>query len=145
MSGVQSSPSPRCFSSTRYKTESVYRRYAIVSEADLREGVAKLAKLHESPPSFRSQAARVSRQRRRFALRARGLSAPEMDESRRSSFLEMEALLTTWLAGANLLEIARVVQVAKAELARRGITLTWSIAQDEDPCSYTKRRPGSTG
>jgi integrase len=32
---------------TGHKTESVYRRYAIVSEADLREGVAKLAKLHE--------------------------------------------------------------------------------------------------
>lgn len=33
---------------TGHKTESVYRRYAIVAEADLREGVAKLAKLHES-------------------------------------------------------------------------------------------------
>ena len=29
-----------------HKTESVYRRYAIVAEADLREGVAKLAALH---------------------------------------------------------------------------------------------------
>ncbi len=35
---------------TGHKTESVYRRYAIVSEADLREGVAKLARLHESQP-----------------------------------------------------------------------------------------------
>ena len=34
---------------TGHKTESVYRRYAIVAEADLREGVAKLAKLHEGP------------------------------------------------------------------------------------------------
>jgi integrase len=33
---------------TGHKTESVYRRYAIVAEADLREGVAKLAKLHEA-------------------------------------------------------------------------------------------------
>ncbi len=33
---------------TGHKTESVYRRYAIVSEADLSEGVAKLAALHES-------------------------------------------------------------------------------------------------
>lgn len=31
---------------TGHKTESVYRRYAIVSEADLREGVQKLAALH---------------------------------------------------------------------------------------------------
>jgi hypothetical protein len=31
---------------TGHKTESVYRRYAIVSEADLFEGVAKLARLH---------------------------------------------------------------------------------------------------
>ena len=28
---------------TGHKTEAVYRRYAIVCEADLREGVAKLA------------------------------------------------------------------------------------------------------
>ena len=31
---------------TGHKTESVYRRYAIVAEQDLREGVAKLAALH---------------------------------------------------------------------------------------------------
>jgi hypothetical protein len=43
----------------------------------------------------------------------------------------MGDLLTTWLAGAQLLEIARVVQLAKAELARRGIRLTWSITQGE--------------
>jgi len=30
---------------TGHKTEAVYRRYAIVAEADLREGVTKLAKL----------------------------------------------------------------------------------------------------
>jgi len=34
---------------TGHKTESIYRRYAIVSEADLSVGVAKLARLHESP------------------------------------------------------------------------------------------------
>lgn len=33
---------------TGHKTESIYRRYAIVSEADLSVGVAKLARLHES-------------------------------------------------------------------------------------------------
>ena len=32
---------------TGHKTESVYRRYAIVSEADLSAGVAKLAALHD--------------------------------------------------------------------------------------------------
>ena len=32
---------------TGHKTESVYRRYAIVAKADLSEGVSKLAKLHE--------------------------------------------------------------------------------------------------
>ena len=31
---------------TGHKTESVYRRYAIVSESDLAEGTAKLAALH---------------------------------------------------------------------------------------------------
>lgn len=36
---------------TGHKTESVYRRYAIVSEADLSEGVAKLAALHRQPAS----------------------------------------------------------------------------------------------
>lgn len=33
---------------TGHKTESVYRRYAIADEAALREGVEKLARLHES-------------------------------------------------------------------------------------------------
>ena len=33
---------------TGHKTESVYRRYAIVSESDLAEGVAKLAALHRA-------------------------------------------------------------------------------------------------
>jgi len=33
---------------TGHKTESVYRRYAIVSESDLAEGVAKLAALHQA-------------------------------------------------------------------------------------------------
>ena len=32
---------------TGHKTESVYRRYAIVARQDLAEGVAKLARLHE--------------------------------------------------------------------------------------------------
>jgi integrase len=34
---------------TGHKTESVYRRYAIVSEGDLAQGVAKLAALHAEP------------------------------------------------------------------------------------------------
>ena len=38
---------------TGHKTESIYRRYAIVAEADLTEGVKKLAALHpaESAPA----------------------------------------------------------------------------------------------
>lgn len=51
---------------TGHKTESVYRRYAIVAESDLREGVAKLAALHgreqstQSPGrAFRSASAKV--------------------------------------------------------------------------------------
>jgi hypothetical protein len=32
---------------TGHKTEAVYRRYAIATKADLTEGVAKLARLHE--------------------------------------------------------------------------------------------------
>ena len=32
---------------TGHKTESVYRRYAIASEADLSEGVRKLASVHQ--------------------------------------------------------------------------------------------------
>ena len=32
---------------TGHKTESVYKRYAIVSEGDLSEGLAKLATLHD--------------------------------------------------------------------------------------------------
>ncbi len=33
---------------TGHKTEAIYRRYAIVSESDLSEGIAKLAALHEA-------------------------------------------------------------------------------------------------
>ena len=36
---------------TGHKTEAVYRRYAIVSPADLRAGVEKLAQLHASEPT----------------------------------------------------------------------------------------------
>jgi hypothetical protein len=39
---------------TGHRTESVYRRYAIVNEAGLREGVAKLARLHDAQPPLRS-------------------------------------------------------------------------------------------
>jgi integrase len=37
-----------------HKTESVYRRYAIVSSRDLNEGVAKLATLRQSVPDSRT-------------------------------------------------------------------------------------------
>jgi hypothetical protein len=36
---------------TGHETESVYRRYAIVAEADLREAGAKLSALGEAPQS----------------------------------------------------------------------------------------------
>ena len=39
---------------TGHKTEAVYRRYAITSTADLSEGVAKLATLHESEKAART-------------------------------------------------------------------------------------------
>ncbi len=40
---------------TGHKTEAVYRRYAIVSERDLAEGVGKIARLHESRKDARSK------------------------------------------------------------------------------------------
>jgi integrase len=40
---------------TGHKTESVYRRYAIVAEQDLREGVAKLAALHATRGTLGAQ------------------------------------------------------------------------------------------
>jgi len=48
-------------------------------------------------------------------------------------FGHMESLLREWMHGARLLEITSVVQLAKVELARRGITLTWSISQTDAP------------
>jgi integrase len=51
---------------TGHKTEEVYRRYAIVAEADLQEGAAKLAALHASltaPPKVVAMAARRGRRR----------------------------------------------------------------------------------
>jgi integrase len=42
---------------TGHKTESVYRRYAIVAEADLREGVARLAAMHDARGAVAGQPA----------------------------------------------------------------------------------------
>ena len=42
---------------TGHKTESVYRRYAIVSEADIAEGLAKVAQLHAAEPVEKSKIA----------------------------------------------------------------------------------------
>ena len=49
------------------------------------------------------------------------------------SFGHMESLLREWMHGARLLEITSVVQLAKVELARRGITLSWSVTQTDEP------------
>jgi hypothetical protein len=48
-------------------------------------------------------------------------------------FGHMESLLRDWMRGARLLEITSVVQLAKVELARRGITLSWSVTQIDAP------------
>jgi integrase len=45
---------------TGHKTESVYRRYAIVSEADLNEGLKKLATLHDRDTNAIAQARTVT-------------------------------------------------------------------------------------
>lgn len=42
---------------TGHKTEAVYRRYAIVASQDLHDGVAKLARFHESRGTEGGQAA----------------------------------------------------------------------------------------
>lgn len=71
-----------------------------------------------------------------------------MEEQCSESFQPMEKLLETWLAGARLAEIARIVQLAKVELARRGVRLTWSIdqhgaEQSEGPCRASQPRAGA--
>lgn len=55
----------------------------------------------------------------------------------------MERLFGEHLAGARLAEILRVVQLAKAELSRRGVVLTWSVSQVEveGPCRAGEPRP----
>ena len=40
---------------TGHKTEAVYRRYAIVSEADLSDGLKKLARLHSTERTQRQK------------------------------------------------------------------------------------------
>jgi len=78
MSGLNLVPVHHCFSST-HKTESIYRRYAIVSEADLKEGVTKLAWLHKSqgvpasPTVIRFQTVGGPQLGQSIAFRAEGL------------------------------------------------------------------------
>ena len=68
-----------------------------------------------------------------------------MEEQGSESFQPMEKLLETWLAGARLPEVLRVVQLIKAELSRRGVVLTWSISQVEveGPCPAGKHEAGA--
>ncbi len=58
-----------------HKTEAVYRRYAIVSEADLSAGVAKLAALHEADASAGRVVVPLSRAARARAGRGRVASS----------------------------------------------------------------------
>jgi len=48
---------------TGHRTESIYRRYAIVSPADLTAGVEKLAKLHveQTEPAKASSCSRIEK------------------------------------------------------------------------------------
>jgi len=54
---------------TGHKTEAVYRRYAIVSEADLSEGLKKLARLQDlvAKPEFSHSSATISDQKPHFS------------------------------------------------------------------------------
>jgi hypothetical protein len=57
-----------------------------------------------------------------------------------TSFARWKALLKDWLAGARLREILHVMQLTKAEFARRGITLMGSLDQlGSEQCA--KRHP----
>jgi hypothetical protein len=59
-----------------------------------------------------------------------------MDSTSDACFGHMQGLLKEWLHGARLLERTAVVLLAKHELARRGISLTYSINQtDREPAS----------
>jgi hypothetical protein len=49
---------------TGHKTEAIYRRYAIVSESDLAEGVKKLATLHQEGATARVVGLEKARQAR---------------------------------------------------------------------------------
>ena len=57
-----------------------------------------------------------------------------MDSSSEACVGHLQQLFKEWLRGARLLEITAVVQLAKTELARRGIMLAYSINQtDREP------------
>ena len=52
---------------TGHKTESVYRRYAIVSESDMREGAVKLAALHANDGKFEERCGAIVAQSAKVA------------------------------------------------------------------------------
>jgi hypothetical protein len=58
-----------------------------------------------------------------------------VDGSTDTCFRHWESLIREWMRGARLLEITSIVQLAKVELARRGITLTWSVTQADAPAA----------
>ncbi len=71
-----------------------------------------------------------------------------MDEQRpHDPFDAMARLLADWLASARLREIVHLVHLVRAELARRGVTLLYSLRQadppaQDDPCPIAERRAG---
>ena len=54
-----------------------------------------------------------------------------MDRTSDTCFGHMQQSLKEWLSRARLLKITTVVLLAKTELARRGITLAYSISQTD--------------
>src|SRR2546427_7460466 len=114
VSAVQSRPSPPLFLVDLVQDpRASYRRYAIMSEAELREGVAKLAKLHESQPGSSSPTVVPPLRAEENLGRDASSPFPQRSNGRLTWTNRVvvrsrtwRGLLTAWLPGAQLLEIA---------------------------------------